>query len=404
MRKSLHVLCVSFYFKGEEFIKESHRDGNKVYLLTSKKLENKPWPRQSIEEIFYTEDDSNSPENIANMMNGIAWLMREKHVDIIVALDDYDVEKAATFREEFRIPGMGLTTSRYFRDKLAMRMRAAAAGIRVPTFTSLFSNDKINEFSDFVPTPWVLKPRSEASAAGIKKIHSKHELWERINELGDKRHHFLVEQFRPGDVYHTDSLIFDKEVQFVWSSKYLSTPFEVAHGAGIFRSVSLDQHSDEAKTLASLNADVMQAFGMRTSASHTEFIKSHDDGQFYFLETSSRVGGANLSVLVEQASGINLWREWARMETAIFNEEPYELPATKYDFAGILLSLARYEWPNQDVFDASEVVWKMAEAHHVGMVVCSTNQERVLHLLDEYADIVYRDFHAGMPAKEKPSH
>ena len=46
------------------------------------------------------------------------------------------METAATLREHLRIPGMGLTTMRYFRDKLAMRMRALDRNVRVPDFVS----------------------------------------------------------------------------------------------------------------------------------------------------------------------------------------------------------------------------------------------------------------------------
>lgn len=404
MSQSLTFLCISFYFKGEEFLKSCKAEGNTVYLLTHKKIENKPWPRESIDEFFYFENDENSGQNLENITKGIAWLMREKKIDYIVALDDFDVEKAATFREEFRIPGMGLSTSRFFRDKLAMRIQAAEEGIRVPAFAALFHNDIINKFCDLIPAPWVLKPRSEASAMGIKKVWNKDELWHHIHSLGDKRHLFLVEQFKPGDVYHTDSLTFNHKVQFVWSSRYLATPFEVAHGAGIFRSASLNQNSEEAKKLAKANAAVMKAFGMRHSASHTEFIKSHDDGEFYFLETSSRVGGAHLAVMVEAASGINLWREWAKIETAAARKTDYHVKALRHDYAGILISLARQEWPDQSVFNAPEIVWKMHEDHHVGMVLQSDSPHRVQQLLDEYAGIVQRDFHASAPAKDKPSH
>ena len=404
MSKPLTFLCISFYFKGEEFLKSCKTEGNTVYLLTHSKLKDKPWPKESIDEFFFMDDDANTPQNIENIMKGVAWLMRERKIDYLVALDDFDVEKAARFREEFRVPGMGLTTSRFFRDKLSMRVRAAEAGIRVPAFASLFHNDTINQFCDLIPAPWVLKPRSEASATGIKKVHTKDELWHHINKLGDKRHTYLVEQFKPGDVYHTDSLTFNNKVKFVWSSRYLNTPLEVAHGAGIFRSISLDQQDVDAKKLAVMNAEVMKAFGMKHSASHTEFIRCHDDGEFYFLETSSRVGGAHLAVMVEAASGINLWREWARIETAAAKNESYKLPPVQHNYAGILISLARQEWPDQSVFNANEIVWKMNEKHHVGMVMKADNQMRVLNLLDEYAGLVYKDFHASAPASDKPSH
>jgi biotin carboxylase len=396
-------LCISFYFKGEAFLRSCKDLGNTVYLLTHKKLEHKPWPKESVDEFFYLENDSNDPGNIYDIIKGVAWLLRERKIDAIVALDDFDVEKAAAIREELRIPGMGQTTARYFRDKLAMRMRAADAGIRVPAFTGLFHNNDIQRFTETVPGPWFLKPRSEASATGIRKVHNSEELWHYIDVLGDKRHQFLVEQFKPGDVYHADALSFNGKLIFCWNSRYLATPFDVAHGAGIFRSATLDPSSGEFKNLTKLTGEVMKAFGMKHSASHTEFIKSYDDGEYYFLETSSRVGGAHLAVMIEAATGINLWSEWAKIEHAAAIQSTYSVKPLRKDFAGILISLARQEHPDISVFSAPEIIWNMTEKNHVGMVLRSSESHRVKELLDEYAEIVKRDYHASAPVPDKPS-
>lgn len=402
MKKSLTFLCISCYFKGEAFLKSCKEQGNTVFLLTKQSLKDADWPKESIDEMFFMEKEENTPENISTIVNGVAWLMKERKIDAVVALDDFDVEKAAAIREEFRIPGMGQTTARYFRDKLAMRLRALDAGISVPAFSPLFNNDEINHFADTVPAPWVVKPRSEASAMGIKKVFSKEQLWDVINGLGDDRHGFLIEQFKPGDVFHVDCVTFDGKVVFTQVSKYLTTPFEVAHGAGIFRSVTCEYESDDVKQLEKENKAVMKAFGMRQSASHSEFIKCHEDGKFYFLETSSRVGGAHLAEMVETASGINLWWEWAKIEDAAARKESYKAPKATKNNAGIMISLARYEYPDQSVFNAPEVVWKINKKHHVGVIVTTPDRNRLFHLLDEYAQIVYSDFHASAPMPDKP--
>ena len=59
------------------------------------------------------------------------FLARTRLIDRIVPLDDYDVETAAALREHLRVPGMGDTTARYFRDKLAMRVQARDRGLQV---------------------------------------------------------------------------------------------------------------------------------------------------------------------------------------------------------------------------------------------------------------------------------
>ncbi|MBK8491783.1 MAG: ATPase [Saprospirales bacterium] len=402
MENQLSFLCITCFLKGHNFLKALKAEGNKVYLVTKKSLEHADWPREALDEIFFLDTDANSPENLHNLSLGLAHLMQTRKIDRIVALDDFDVEKAAYLREEFRIPGMGSTTARYFRDKLAMRIQAQDAGIPVPAFSSLFNDDDIRHFTQHVPGPWLVKPRSEASATGIKKIESAEALWPVLESLGQERHRFLIESFKPGDVYHADSLYLNGKALFCRTSKYLTPPFDVAHGGGIFRSMTVDFDSPEDLALKELTGKVMSAFGMRSSASHTEFIRSRETGAFYFLETSSRVGGAHLSDMVEKSSGIDLWTEWAKLENALVKGKTYTLPDTRKDYAGILITLSRQEQPDMSPFQAPEVVWHLHKKNHVGFIVQSTRKDRVLELLDQYAETVYRDYHTSAPVPNHP--
>ncbi len=390
-------LCISCEFKGTDFFKYCKEAGNKVFLVTAKDTEKDAWPREYLDDIFFMEEVEHGSWNMEHFVAGLAYLMRSHKIDKIVALDDFDVEEAAELREHFRLPGMGQTTARHFRDKLAMRLKAEKAGLKVPGFTALFNDLEISEFTRRVPPPYMVKPRFEAAAKGIRKVQSAEELWQVLHELGEKRHNYLAEQYRPGSIYHVDALSFDGKVLFTRVSEYLSTPWDVAHGGGIFRSVISEYGSEDENRLVKFNEDVMTAFGMQYSASHTEFIKSNEDGEFYFLETSSRVGGANLAEMVEVASGINLWGEWAKIETAAVNGTKYKLPKAKKEYAGIITSLSRFEEPDYSDFQDPEVVWRNDKKYHIGLIVRSKSRARILELLDKYAVIIQRDFHAALP-------
>ena len=73
----------------------------------------------------------------------------------------------------------------------------------------------------------------------------------------------------------------------------------------------------------------------------------------------------------------------AVFETAAALDQEYSVPAVRNDFAGILISLARQENPDMHPFNAPEVVWRMEESHHVGLVLRSDNPETITGLLDE---------------------
>ncbi|MNP99815.1 argininosuccinate lyase [compost metagenome] len=393
MENTKTFICISNYFKGVDFLINLKKLGNRVFLVTSEKLRDKPWPHDYIDEIFYMEGQD-MEWNLEHLLLGVGNLMKSTKVDAIVALDDYDVEKATYLRENLRIDGMGQTTGRYFRDKLAMRMRAKSCGIPIPAFCSLFNDHDINTFADTVSAPWVLKPRSEASAAGIIKVYDKESLWMHINELGNNRFKYLLEQFKPGDVYHCDSLILDRKILFSITSKYLATPMEISQGGGVFRSANIPYDSDDDKAIKAVNEQVLKGFGLKHGAAHTEFIKCKDDGQIYFLETSSRVGGAHLAEMIAEASDINLWKEWATIEDALEKETKYTLPEVKKGYAGIVLTLSKFQHPDLSSFSDPEVCFRVPLDYHAGLIVKSDKNERVLELLNDYTDRLVNHFTA----------
>ncbi|MCB0686271.1 MAG: ATPase [Saprospiraceae bacterium] len=397
-------LCITCYFKGAAFLRACKEDGNRVLLVTSEKLQTEEWPWASIDEVFYMREDENGYWHNDDLLNALAFLMRRQKIDRVIALDDFDVERVALIREEFRIPGMGQTTARHFRDKLAMRIKARDGGIKVPPFSPLFNDADIQHFINTIPAPWVVKPRSEASATGIRKISSGDELWHHLHDLGDQRHHYLIEQFLPGDVFHVDALSYQAKNIFLRSSKYLNTPFEVAHAGGIFRTATLEETSANHLKLAELNQTLMKVFGMQHGASHSEYIKSYEDDQFYFLETSSRVGGAHIAEMVEAASGLNLWAEWAHLESALLEGRPYKLPEVTHHQGAAIISLSRFEHPADDGFADPEIWWRMRKKYHIGFILQSDHRSRLLTLLEEYGNRIANEFHAALEAPKRSSH
>ncbi len=393
----LTLLCIATYRKGDEFLRECRRQGCRVLLLTEDKLRDADWPRDAIDAFYYVRRDM----PLDDIRKGAAHLARSERIDRIVALDDFDVELAAMLREYLFVPGMGETTARRFRDKLAMRRRARSAGLPCPTFVHTLNDAEIASWIAEVPPPWVLKPRSQAAALGIRRLPSAADLWSALDVLGDSRADYLLEQFIPGDVFHVDSIVFNLEVRFACASRYETPPLVVAHDAGIFVTRTLAANDPDAVALAELNARVLKSFGLLRGVSHTEFIRARD-GSWNFLETSARVGGAFIVDVVEAATDVNLWREWARIEIA-GEDGTYEAPARRDRCGGIVLSLARQEAPDMSAYTDPEIVIRVRKAHHAGLIVASADGARVVDLLRGYTERFYVDFHASAPPPERPT-
>jgi len=298
---------------------------------------------------------------------------------------------------------MGLTTVRYFRDKLAMRARAKETGIAVPEFVHVLNYDHLREFTARVSGPWLLKPRSQASGIGMKKIHKPEELWPWLDKLGDQQSFYLLEQFVPGSVYHVDSVTSEREVLFAEAHGYGTPPLDTSHLGGVFTTRTLPRDGEEARALHKINGDLIEGMGLMRGVTHAEFLKAHADGKFYFIEIAARVGGAYIADVIEAATGINLWREWAQLELGA-GKEAYQLPASRRDYAGVILSLARQEHPDTSSYADEEIVQRVSKFHHAGFVLRSSRQERIEQLLDSYSRRFIEDFLATQPVPDKPSH
>ena len=393
------LLCLASYYKGVAFLRMAKQLGCKVILVAKESFAQEDWPRESLDEVYFMPDLTKRPD----IVYGVSYLARSHDITQIIALDDYDVETAAHLRDHMRLPGMGESLARHFRDKLAMRTQARAEGISVPEFTGVFSYDRLREFMARVPPPWLLKPRSEASSMGIKKLNSSEELWPLLDQLGDQQSFFVLEQFVPGEVFHVDGLVNDGEVLFMAANQYGRPPMSVYHEGGIFVTRSLDRASADAQALFTLNRQVQSALGMRRGATHTEYIRAHADGRFYFLETAARVGGANIAEAVEYATGINLWAQWAAIEVAYLRGERYQLPPVREGYAGVINCLARQDWPDLSAYNDPEVVWRMIKKNHAGLIVASPDAARVEALLNAYSERFAQDFLAVLPPRDKPA-
>ncbi|HEX6718899.1 MAG TPA: ATP-grasp domain-containing protein, partial [Pyrinomonadaceae bacterium] len=316
VNRPLNIICLATYFKGTDFIHECKAHGCNVILITKEKMLEEDWPRESLDDLFAVPNDAGPPLFI----DLLAFLARQRRIDRIVALEEFDVVTAALMREHLCLPGLSSSGAKVFRDKLSMAVHSQRAGINVPEFVPLVNTEEIDEFMRRVPGPWVIKPRSDVSAIGIRKVSEPEEVRGAVHEMNERESlrerasYYLLARFIPGEVFHVDSLVNEGKVVFAGTNQYGRPPMQVAHQGGAYISRTLERGSADEKELLTINKKLVRALGLERGATHAEFIKSEADGEFYFLEIAARVGGAYIADVLEAASGVNLWREWARLE------------------------------------------------------------------------------------------
>jgi len=397
-----HIVCIASEHKGNEFLEEAQNAGWRVTLVTRKKLLDSPWPWTAIDEVRTVEDNALPVDYVRAITN----ISGSTHVDRVVGLDEFDVITGALAREHLQLGGMTSSFLRRFRDKLTMRNVAQDAGIKCPEYIGIFNQDDLNQFLERVPPPWIVKPRNEVSAFGIRKCESKNEVWAVLTELDNRntwRDHpsqFLIEQFIKGRVFHVDSVIYKSGVVSAGVSQYGTTPLSISHHGGVFTSSIVSYRSGERKKLEKLNRQLLSAFDYGQGVSHAEFLQSETDGEFYLLEVACRVGGAYIANVLEHAAGFNLWREWAKLETAT-EEQPYKPPKPRKEYAGITLALAKTDEPDTSHYTDDEIVYRIKKPKHVGLIFHSKKEQRVAEMIAAYTDRIAKDFLAVAPVKER---
>nr|WP_218623936.1 ATPase [Granulicella sp. dw_53] len=373
--------------------------GCRVILLTVADLLEASWPRESLARLI-TMPKGLLPQQV---LNTVSYLAREEQFAAIVALDEFDLEVAALLREHMRLPGMGESKTRFFRDKLAMRVRARDAGVAVPEFTPVFAYSALRRFMEEVPGPWLLKPRMNAAAIGIRRIESAEQLFGVLGELGDLQSHYVLERFVPGEIFHVEGITWKGRLQFSAPFQYGAPPMQTMHEGGVFSTRALARDSSDAMELREIHARVIAALGLESGVTHTEFIKSRADGRFYFLETAARVGGAYIAEVVEFATGVNPWVEWARLEAAALFGREYKAPEVREAYAGSVICLARQERPDTIAYDDAEIVMRLEKYHHAGLIVRSKDAGRVEALVREYSGRFLEEFCAVEPVPDRPT-
>jgi hypothetical protein len=90
------------------------------------------------------------------------------------------------------------------------------------------------------------------------------------------------------------------------------------------------------------------------------------------------------------------------MEIAHTQGRPYDAPQDHGQYAGVLICLARQNWPDLSSYNDPEVVYRVQKKNHAGLIVASSSPERIEALIDDYGRRFIHDSLAVMPALDKP--
>lgn len=393
-----HVLAVAHFCKGERILKTFQELGCQITLLSRADLQDKPWPRDLVNEVFFVKDFRDRRD----VLNAVSYLHQDRDFQIVAPLDEYAVGTAAKLRAHLALPGLCEGTTRKVRDKLTMRCVARSHGIAIPKFCGFNNRTKISALLATTSPPWMVKPRAAGGSVRILKLWKPDEIWAKYEELQDRRSHHLIEEFVPGDVFHVDTIVHDGKILLEVPGRYANSPFDVWHSGGVFAAQTVPRKSKLCKELLTLNRRVIEAMGIRNGVNHAEFLGQ--GGKLQFLEIAARVPGSNLDQLTTAATGVDLFEESAKIQYCRVSSRPYKLAKFRYKEAGIVQCLAQQEQPSlEGIAHFPEITWTWNKDHHIGAAFCSPKASRIDDLIHEILQRFQQDNLAVMPASESPA-
>ncbi|MGF7047252.1 biotin carboxylase [Paenibacillus sp. DS2015] len=241
-------------------------------------------------------------------------------VDLVIAMSEYDLINAAKLRSQFGIPGTSEEKVALYRDKIVMKERLKADGVRIPRFLDYETPEEAIAFGEETGYPLILKPRLGAASQGVRRVSDRSELEEALTsiEKANESQNYQCEEFINGPIFHIDGLIEHGELQFIAISQYVNGCLAFSQGIPNGSFIVTDRLPLKNRMTRFTEA-VLHSLELRNGCFHLEVI-DRDSVEAVFLEIGARMGGAETPFLTLELYGVNLCEEWIKIELGTFNK------------------------------------------------------------------------------------
>jgi hypothetical protein len=270
--------------------------------------------------------------------------------DHVIALSEYLLDLAATVRERHGIPGPRPAEVDRFRDKTVMKTVLAAAGVPVPRWFRCRSPEQVLSDASSLGYPLIVKPVRGASSQGVRKVASAAEL--RALCATPDLAGYEIEEFVAGGLMHADGVV-DREGKCLTltTSRYVSDCLAFEQGEPFGSIIQTDAATCAESRRFTLRC--LAALGLRASAFHLEYFSTGRGP--VFLEIGARVPGADVSYVVRDVRGVNLFRLWTDV---LLGEAVRPAPAGSAESGGWLM-IPRPEPLPQKVISSTSLLGKV---------------------------------------------
>ena len=241
-------------------------------------------------------------------------LERTYGLDRVIGLGEVDILAAARIRDLLDLPGQRSPSAHAYRDKLAMRRAAAAAGVAVPAFAPVGSPADVVDFLRQHGGPVMVRPRFGGGSVGICQVNDAAQA--AAVSIEDHPGGYLVEAYVPGPMFHVDALRAGGVIELAVPSAYLGDGCLAHWSDAAGGSWTLSPGHPLHDRLVQATARVLDALpGPDDLTVHAEFFLNGDD--IVLCEVAARGGGIPIPAMLVRRLGADIRGLWARVQLGL---------------------------------------------------------------------------------------
>lgn len=310
--------------------------------------------------------------------------------------DEQNMIIAAALRGEFGLPGPGLPQILPYRDKILMKERLVAAGVRVPKFGRYdpvrFAADPGGYFRQItadVGLPFILKPLDSACADGVRKITSAADFSALPADLGRA---YEYEEFIDGAMFSVNIVSQDGATVFGGVTEYLVNSFDVQDGR-VNADINLSDADPRVARMVGFGERALDALGRLDGATHLELFLTAAD-EMVFLEVAARFKGMAGLAAMQRNYGLALVNMAFEIEAGVrsrpyANEQVYCFDGVVPKIKGVVDRLFEPRLESE-----VEMTWKVRPGDAIDQSDSLQSNGGTFLVSNKDYDTLYRDFQA----------
>ena len=299
-------LSPSYPFEMQDYVRGLAEVGANVFAVGEGPLppQLRPYVHDylTVPQLFQEED----------LIKRVCAYAKGKNIQRVEALWEPLMMSAAHIRAHLQLPGMSPDTVLGFRDKAIMKQRVEAAGLRVPYAFRCTTSKEIEEASEKIGFPVIVKPIAGAGSADTYRVDTAEQL-QHVLKLVRHVKEVSCEEFVDGREFTYDTVCVGGKPQYENVAEYLPRPLIARSNEWISPIIITvkDLQQSHIQQGIQLGRGVLKALNMGDGFTHMEWYLT-PKGEVVFGEIGCRPGGAHLVDQMNFTSDIDLFREWAR--------------------------------------------------------------------------------------------